>query len=103
MASGFMTHSFDAIRQARMGVPGVPSPLSEFDAWVAEALAQKDLDALLDYRTRAPGLAYAHPTVDHFVPLFIALGASLDSADGEAQTRIDGYWMANSKRSLQFD
>src|SRR5215211_6209782 len=50
MGSGFMTHSFDAIRRARMGQPGVPSPLSEFDAWVAQALASKDLDALLDYR-----------------------------------------------------
>jgi 4,5-DOPA dioxygenase extradiol len=59
------------------------------------------VDALLDYRTTAPGLGYAHPTVDHFVPLFIALGASLD-ADGASRTEIDGYWMANSKRSLQF-
>jgi 4,5-DOPA dioxygenase extradiol len=101
VGSGFMTHSFDAIRRARMGVSGVPSALAEFDAWVAEALAGRDLDTLLDYRVRAPGLAYAHPTVDHFVPLFIALGASLDT-DGASQTQIDGYWMANSKRSLQF-
>jgi len=101
MGSGFMTHSFDAIRRARMGNGGVPSPLSEFDAWAAEAVAGKDLDALLDYRETAPGLSYAHPTVDHFVPLFIALGASPD-ANSEAQTQIDGYWMANSKRSLQF-
>lgn len=100
MGSGFMTHSFDAIRRARLG-GDVPAALSEFDAWAAESVARKDLDTLLDYRTTAPGLAYAHPTVDHFVPLFIALGASLD-ADVEAQTRIDGYWMANSKRSLQF-
>ena len=102
MGSGFMTHSFDAIRKARMGASGVPSPLSEFDAWVAEALAGRDVDALLDYKTTAPGLGYAHPTVDHFVPLFIALGASLDTANGQAHTQIDGYWMANSKRSLQF-
>ena len=101
MGSGFMTHSFDAIRRSRLGAPGVPAALSEFDAWAAEAVGRKDLDTLLDYRTTAPGLAYAHPTVDHFVPLFIALGASLDT-DAEAQTRIDGYWMANSKRSLQF-
>jgi 4,5-DOPA dioxygenase extradiol len=101
MGSGFMTHSFDAIRRARMGADGVPRALSEFDAWVSEALANKDVDALLDYKTTAPGLAYAHPTVDHFVPLFIALGASLDTAS-EARTQIDGYWMSNSKRSLQF-
>jgi len=101
VGSGFMTHSFDAIRRVRMGASVVPSPLVEFDAWAAEALARKDVDTLLDYRVTAPGLAYAHPTVDHFVPLFIALGARLDK-DGEARTRIDGYWMANSKRSLQF-
>lgn len=102
VGSGFMTHSFDAIRRSRMGMPGVPSPLAEFDAWAAEALAGNDLDTLLDYRVTAPGLAYAHPTVDHFVPLFIAVGASLDD-NAEAKTRIDGYWNANSKRSLQFD
>jgi 4,5-DOPA dioxygenase extradiol len=101
MGSGFMTHSFDAIRRMRIGAPGIPSALVEFDAWAAEALARRDLDALLDYRTTAPGLEYAHPTVDHFVPLFISLGASLE-ADGASQTAIDGYWMANSKRSLQF-
>jgi 4,5-DOPA dioxygenase extradiol len=102
MGSGFMTHSFDAIRKSRMGLPGVPSALSEFDAWAAESLARNDLDALLDYRVTAPGLAYAHPTVDHFVPLFIAVGAALDDGS-EARTRIDGYWHANSKRSLQFE
>ena len=101
MGSGFMTHSFDAIRRMRTGVPGVPNALVEFDAWAAEALARRDLDVLLDYRATAPGLSYAHPTVDHFVPLFIALGASLD-ADAASKTAIDGYWMANSKRSLQF-
>ena len=101
MGSGFMTHSFDAIRRMRSGAPGVPSALVEFDAWAAEALAHKDVDGLLDYRRTAPGLAYAHPTVDHFVPLFIALGANLE-AEADTRTAIDGYWMANSKRSLQF-
>jgi 4,5-DOPA dioxygenase extradiol len=101
MGSGFMTHSFDAIRRMQRGAPGVPSALVEFDAWAAEALAQQDVDGLLNYRETAPGLSYAHPTVDHFVPLFIALGANLN-AEADAQTAIDGYWMANSKRSLQF-
>ena len=95
----------DFVGQAAMN-PLVYAPILRavfraLDAWVAEALAGKDLDTLLDYRVTAPGLAYAHPTVDHFVPLFIALGASLD-ANSEARTQIDGYWMANSKRSLQF-
>jgi 4,5-DOPA dioxygenase extradiol len=101
MGSGFMTHSFDAINKMRRGAPGIPSALLEFDAWAAEALARKDVDSLIDYHRTAPGVSYAHPTVDHFVPLFIALGAGLDR-EQPAQTQVEGYWMANSKRSVQF-
>lgn len=101
MGSGFMTHSFDAIRRMRGGMPGIPSALVEFDAWAAEAVAQKDIDTLLDYQETAPGLHYAHPTVDHFVPLFITLGADLEK-QSDAETAVGGFWMANSKRSLQF-
>src|SRR6266487_5346627 len=95
MGSGFMTHSFAAFRE-----PTPPPAIHEFDAWAAEALAQHELDTLLDYRRTAPAVAYAHPTVDHFVPLFVALGASLDSG-AEASTAIDGFWFSNSKRSIE--
>lgn len=101
VGSGFMTHSFDAIRKMQRGATGIPSALLEFDAWAAEALARSDVDALVDYQRTAPGAAYAHPTVDHFVPLFIALGAGLDR-EQPAHTAVEGYWMANSKRSVQF-
>ena len=57
---------------------------------------------LVDYKQRAPGLPYAHPTVDHFVPLFVTVGASLDTLD-TGKTVIDGYFLGLSKRSLQFD
>jgi len=44
-------------------------------------------------------MPYAHPTVEHFTPLFITLGtASL--ADATPQTLIDGYFMGLSKRSI---
>jgi 4,5-DOPA dioxygenase extradiol len=95
MGSGFMTHCFQAF-----GAPTLPHAIQEFDAWAAEALAGKDLDTLLDYRRTAPGLGYAHRTVDHFVPLFVALGASLESGS-DAATAIDGYWFNNSKRSVE--
>jgi 4,5-DOPA dioxygenase extradiol len=35
-----------------------------------------DLKALLNYRSQAPHAARAHPTDDHFLPLFFALGAA---------------------------
>jgi 4,5-DOPA dioxygenase extradiol len=104
MGSGFLTHGLPYIRDwLTRGAPGQgPSWSTEFDAWAAEALARRDVDALLDYRQRAPALRYAHPTVDHFVPLFVALGASLDDRQGH-ETAIEGYWLGFSKRSVQFN
>ncbi len=103
VGSGFLTHSFEAIRLSMLlGVDSPPRFIGEFDQWAAEALARKDIDSLLDYRRTAPAAALAHPTVDHFIPLFITLGASLD--DGlDSSTRITGFWKANSKRSLEFN
>jgi 4,5-DOPA dioxygenase extradiol len=95
MGSGFMTHSFAAMRESEL-----PAAIREFDGWAAGALARRDLDSLLEYRRTAPAARYAHPTVDHFVPLFVALGASLESG-AEARTAIDGYWFSNSKRSIE--
>jgi 4,5-DOPA dioxygenase extradiol len=42
---------------------------------------------------------YAHPTVEHFTPLFVALGAGSD-IDAPPETLIEGFWMGLSKRSL---
>src|SRR5438270_13933440 len=79
MGSGFLTHGLPFLSDFRADAPP-PSWSAEFDAWAAEALARSDLDALLDYRHQAPALGYAHPTVDHFVPLFVALGSNLATA-----------------------
>jgi 4,5-DOPA dioxygenase extradiol len=34
-----------------------------------------DLDELSNFRKAAPGMPYAHPTTEHFTPIFVALGA----------------------------
>ena len=65
-----------------------------------EAIAAADLDTLAAYADLAPGMPYAHPTVEHYSPLFVALGAGSDE-NSPADQRIDGYWMGLSKRSLQ--
>ena len=51
-----------------------PGWSKEFDGWAAERFAAGDLDALVDFRAKAPGMPYAHPTIEHFSPLFVALG-----------------------------
>jgi 4,5-DOPA dioxygenase extradiol len=45
-------------------------------------------------------MPYAHATVEHFIPLFVTLGASADP-DAARESTIDGFWMGLSKRSLQ--
>jgi len=57
------------------------------------------LPFLTEFRTRAPGMPYAHPTVEHYTPLFVTLGAATDPTIPGEQV-IDGYWMGLSKRSL---
>jgi len=54
---------------------GDQQPYEDFAAWLHEVLTRRDRDALLDYRRRAPQAAHNHPTEEHFLPLFVALGA----------------------------
>ena len=65
-----------------------------------ESSTRGDVDTLSDYRAKAPGMPYAHPTVEHYTPLFVTLGAATTADDPGIQV-IDGYWMGLSKRSLQ--
>jgi 4,5-DOPA dioxygenase extradiol len=45
-------------------------------------------------------MPYAHPTVEHFTPLFVTLGAASDPA-APVTTTIDGYAIGLSRRSFQ--
>jgi 4,5-DOPA dioxygenase extradiol len=99
VGSGFLTHGLPFLKEWRIDA-AAPGWSREFDAWAGEALARGDVDELAAYRDRAPGMPYAHPTVEHFTPLFITLGAAT-SADEPGEQRIEGYWMGLAKRSLQ--
>jgi len=100
VGSGFMTHGLPYIHEYVTGKPGAPEWSIEFDRWAAEALERRDLDALFDFRNRAPGMPYAHPTVEHFAPLFVTLGAATTPDEAPTFT-IDGYWLGLSKRSFE--
>ena len=100
MGSGFMTHGLPYIDQYWDGREGAPEWSAEFDHWAAEALERGDVDSLFDFRNRAPGMPYAHPTVEHFAPLFVALGAATDPAAAPKFT-IEGYWLGLAKRSFE--
>ena len=100
MGSGFLTHNMRAIDWSGSAPP--PSWASEFDLWAKETLAKGDVDALLDYRKRAPGVAMSLPTVEHFVPAIVAQGAASVS-QGSVRFPIEGFWMGSfTRRSVQF-
>jgi len=99
IGSGFLTHGLPFLREWRIDAEA-PGWSRDFDAWAADALARGDVDLLASYRAKAPGMPYAHPTVEHFTPLFVTLGAATDP-EAPGDQRIDGYWMGLAKRSLQ--
>lgn len=101
IGSGFATHGLPFLRDPSPDA-AAPGWSAEFDAWAGERLAAGDVDALIDFRTQAPGMPYAHPTIEHFAPLFVTLGAS-SNPEQAAQQVIDGFWMGLAKRSIQVD
>lgn len=80
LASGGAVHNLRAIQ--RQGGPP-PAWAEAFDDWLAAALAEGRRDELLDWLARAPYAREAQPTPDHFLPLFVALGAAGPAARGE--------------------
>lgn len=99
IGSGFTTHGLPFLTDPSPGATP-PGWSVDFDAWARERIAAGDVNSLIDFRTLAPGMPYAHPTIEHFAPLFVTLGASSDPEQIPEQV-IDGYWMGLAKRSLQ--
>jgi len=99
IGSGFLTHGLPYLRD--WSTDATPPGWSrDFDLWAAEALNRGDIDALSDYQSAAPGMPYAHPSVEHLVPLFITLGLATNPGD-IPDTTIDGYFFGLAKRSIQ--
>jgi 4,5-DOPA dioxygenase extradiol len=98
IGSGFITHGLPFLRDFRIDAEA-PGWSKDFDLWAADALSRGDVEELAAFKTHAPGMPYAHPTVEHYTPLFVTLGAASD-AEAPGDQVIDGYWMGLSKRSL---
>jgi len=97
IGSGFLTHNMRSFRLRE-----TPAWATEFDAWTADVLSRRDIGALLDYRTRGPGVRDALPTHEHFVPVLVAAGAA--EAATSVTFPITGFWFggAMTRRSVQF-
>ncbi|GAB2672361.1 class III extradiol ring-cleavage dioxygenase [Saccharopolyspora gloriosae] len=99
IGSGFTTHGLPFLTEWHPNA-AAPGWSQEFDLWAGEALSRGDVDELAAYADRAPGMPYAHPTAEHFAPMFVTLGAATGQDVPPNQT-IDGYWMGLAKRSFQ--
>ena len=90
MGSGSMTHNLAEF----FGGAREPAPyVIAFSRWIESALERGDMQALLNYRSLAPHAERAHPTDDHFLPLFFALGAAGDDLHANYLSREVMYSM----------
>jgi len=90
VGSGSMTHNLAEF----FGGAREPAPyVLAFSRWIEAALERGDLPALLAYREQAPYAERAHPTDDHFLPLFFALGAAGDDLNARYLSREVMYGM----------
>jgi len=85
IGSGSVTHNLHDLGAGYSDERQAPY-VRPFITWIEKKLAEGDVDALLDYRRLAPHAERAHPTDEHLLPLFVALGAAGASAHAQ---RID--------------
>jgi 4,5-DOPA dioxygenase extradiol len=80
IGSGVTVHNLRMIKWGQT----TPEPWAvEFDDWLIEKIEKEELPSLFEYEKLAPHAQKVVPRPEHFVPLFIAMGAanSLKSAN----------------------
>lgn len=77
LGTGSITHNLRLVFGARRPEADAPevAESSAFRAWMAERSANRDWQALFDYRRQAPHAAYMHPSDEHLLPWYVAAGA----------------------------
>jgi len=76
IGSGSFTHDLRRFRGGEaLDAPETPD-VTAFSAWMDAAICAGDIESLADYRGLAPYAAAEHPTEEHLLPLFVALGAA---------------------------
>ena len=105
LASGTATHNLALLEPRALASAAPPPPPEafavEFDQWLRESVAHKEIDALLDWRKRAPAADLAHPDDGgHYRVLLVAAGTGF----ARASFPIEGFEMGSfSKRGIQLD
>jgi len=84
LGSGGATHNLALYAHARGRDDDSTPPewVEAFNEWTAGAVAARHYDDLFSYAERAPFAAQNHPTAEHYLPLFVTLGAAHDDEAG---------------------
>ena len=82
VGSGHLTHNLRDWMAGNL-VLGENNYAEQFQAWMFDRIKARDIDALLAYRERAPHAVRAHPSEEHLLPLFVALGAASENFAAE--------------------
>ena len=90
IGSGSITHNLRAVFKHQQG-EAVPDWVTEFRDWIADKIAVGDLGALGEYRDLAPHAVQNHPTDEHLLPLFVALGAADNIGSAVHLNRVTTY------------
>jgi 4,5-DOPA dioxygenase extradiol len=100
LGSGGLVHNLRALDWSGAAPP--PSWATEFEAWTRATLAAGDMDALADFRRRAPDLSLAHPSLEHFLPLLVAAGAGHETASAVTFPITGFEYGSLSRTAVQF-
>jgi len=100
LGSGALTHNLDAWMQGDYASP--PGWVTDFTDWVFRAITTGRIEDLVAYAEKAPHAPDNHPTPEHFLPLFVALGAAgpdatrtrLHTSIADAVLSMDAYQFA---------
>lgn len=84
VASGSMTHN---LREFFGGAQQTADYVVEFSRWVEMQITAGEIDSLFDWQQRAPHALRAHPSDEHFLPLYFALGAGGEGAKAHYLSR----------------
>lgn len=83
LGSGSISHNLRSYFNAEYAE--TPAWVTDFTDWVADSVREKKVDELLDYLHAAPAPTINHPTSEHWLPFYVALGAAGEAGTG---TRI---------------
>ena len=90
LGSGGATHD---LRRVAWGASedDVPADVRAFEGWLVAGVAGGSTEELLAWRERAPSPESNHPTPEHFLPLFVPLGAAGPGTQGRVLHRAFAY------------